>query len=213
VSAPDSILLDDPVNDTTSWLEQPQQQGDMRAFGSLYERFEPRLLRQAILLGADASLAEDLVQETFVEAWKCLSRYNGQCQFFTWLCAILHNRYRNFARRKRLLSMWSFAVGERVEREDASDQQPDPQAWPDEAAQLRDEAALVRRCIQSLPAKQQQVIYLRFFVDDSLEGIAAALRCSLGTVKSRLFHSLEKLRRMPALRERGGSPGPDLKIL
>jgi RNA polymerase sigma-70 factor (ECF subfamily) len=158
-------------------------------------------------------LAEDLVQETFVEAWKCLSRYNGQCQFFTWLCAILHNRYRNFARRKRLLSMWSFAVGERVEREDASDQQPDPQAWPDEAAQLRDEAALVRRCIQSLPAKQQQVIYLRFFVDDSLEGIAAALRCSLGTVKSRLFHSLEKLRRMPALRERGGSPGPDLKIL
>jgi DNA-directed RNA polymerase specialized sigma24 family protein len=35
---------------------------------------------------------------------------------------------------------------------------------------------------------------MRFFVDDSLEGIAAALNCSVGTVKSRLFHALEKLR-------------------
>ena len=50
-----------------------------------------------------------------------------------------------------------------------------------------------------LPAKHQQVIHLRFYVDDSLEGIAAALDCSVGTVKSRLFHALDKLRGMNAL--------------
>jgi DNA-directed RNA polymerase specialized sigma24 family protein len=43
------------------------------------------------------------------------------------------------------------------------------------------------------------VIYLRFYVDDSLEGIAAALGCSLGTVKSRLYYALDKLREMSAL--------------
>jgi RNA polymerase sigma-70 factor (ECF subfamily) len=50
-----------------------------------------------------------------------------------------------------------------------------------------------------LPAKHQQVVYLRFYVDDSLEGIAAALGCPVGTVKSRLFHALDKLRGMSAM--------------
>ena len=54
-------------------------------------------------------------------------------------------------------------------------------------------------CIQTLPVKHQQVIFLRFYADDSLEGIAAALGCSVGTVKSRLFHALDKLREMNAL--------------
>jgi RNA polymerase sigma-70 factor, ECF subfamily len=66
---------------------------------------------------------------------------------------------------------------------------------------FREQTALVRKCIESLPAKHRQVIYLRFFVDDSLEGIAAALGCSVGTVKSRLFYALEKLRGMNTLNE------------
>lgn len=57
----------------------------------------------------------------------------------------------------------------------------------------------MRACIQALPAKQQQVIYLRFYADDSLEGIAAALGCSVGTIKSRLFHALNRLRGMNTL--------------
>jgi DNA-directed RNA polymerase specialized sigma24 family protein len=57
-----------------------------------------------------------------------------------------------------------------------------------------------------LPAKQQQVIHLRFYVDDSLGGIAAALGCSVGTVKSRLFNALDKLRGMNALGEQRGNP-------
>ena len=57
----------------------------------------------------------------------------------------------------------------------------------------------MRNCIEALPPKHRQVIYLRFYVDDSLEGIAAALGCSVGTVKSRLFHALDKLRGMNAL--------------
>lgn len=57
-------------------------------------------------------------------------------------------------------------------------------------------AELFRACADSLPPKQRQVVYLRFYVDDSLEAIASAVGCSVGTVKSRLFYALEKLRRM-----------------
>ncbi len=59
-------------------------------------------------------------------------------------------------------------------------------------------------CLQRLSNKHQQVIYLRFYVDESLESIAGALGCSVGTVKSRLFHALEKLRGMTAF-----NPQPD----
>ena len=67
-------------------------------------------------------------------------------------------------------------------------------------AQQREEATLVLACVKELPPKHQQVIYLRFYVDHSLEGIAAALGCSVGTIKSQLFRALDKLRTMKGIK-------------
>jgi RNA polymerase sigma-70 factor (ECF subfamily) len=173
--------------------------GDVDAFGEVCRVYESRLLRQAIVLCGDASLAEDLAQDTLVEAWKCLRRYNGRCQFFTWLCAILLNRYRNTVRQKRPLPLSSLTGRDRDELQAGIDNLVDRQTLPDRAAQLNEQTALVMECVQALPAKHQQVVYLRFYVDDSLAGIAAALGCSQGTVKSRLFHAMDKLRGMNAL--------------
>ena len=64
--------------DTRSFLEQAQA-GDAEAFGEVCLAYETRLLRQATALCGDAALAEDLAQDTLVEAWKCLRRYNGRC--------------------------------------------------------------------------------------------------------------------------------------
>jgi len=178
------------------------REGDAEAFGELCRVYETRLLRQAMALCGQSSLAEDLAQDTLVEAWKCLRRYNGRCQFFTWLCAILLNRYRNTVRQKSRFSLSAFPSDRHGGLEDSLSQLADHGALPDEAAQRRDQAAVVHQCIQALPVKHQQVIHLRFYVDDSLEGIAAALGCSVGTVKSRLFHALDKLRGMNALRAR-----------
>ena len=93
----------------------------------------------------------------------------------------------------------AFSTHDQDEFQNSIDKLTDHDSMPDQAAQLREQAALVRECIQALPTKHQQVVYLRFYVDDSLEGIAAALGCSLGTVKSRLFYALDKLRGMNAL--------------
>ena len=149
------------------------------------------LLRHAALLCGNATLAEDLAQDTLVEAWQNLRRYSGRCQFFTWLCAILLNRYRNTVRRKRPMLFSAFRARDPRELQDRLGRLADQDAAPDEAAARRDQATLVQRCIDALPAKHQQVIYLRFYVDDSLAGIAAALGCSVGTVKSRLFYALD----------------------
>jgi len=197
-------LVEIAPSETRSLLEQARA-GDAEAFGEVCRVYETRLLRQAMALCAQASLAEDLAQDTLVEAWKCLRRYNGQCQFFTWLCAILLNRYRNTVRQKSPLPFSSFPEQDRHQFEDSFGRLADPNSLPDETAQRRERAALVRTCIEALPAKQQQVIYLRFYVDHSLGGIAAALGCSVGTVKSRLFHALEKLRAMNVLSEQWGN--------
>src|SRR5262245_40270267 len=82
-------------------LLQRAQSGDADAFCQLCRPYETRLFRHAMSLCSENALAEDLAQETFVEAWKCLPRYSGRCRFFTWLCAILLNRYRNERRHRR----------------------------------------------------------------------------------------------------------------
>ena len=187
------------LSETGSFVERAQA-GDSEAFGGVCRLYETRLLRQAMTLCRNESMAEDLAQDTLVEAWKSLRRYNGRCQFFTWLCAILLNRYRNTVRRKRPLPLSSLPRRDEDEFADRLEKLRDENSSPDQAAQLREESAVVLACIQSLAQKHQQIIYLRFYVDHSLEGIAAALGCSVGTVKSRLFRALDKLRTMNALR-------------
>ena len=194
---PTLMTLETP--ETANLLDQARA-GDSEAFCALCRVYETGLLRQSLALCGNVALAEDLAQDTLVEAWKGLHRYNGRCRFFTWLCAILLHRHRNTLRQKRPLSLAAFAGKDRDAFDDRTDQLADDGASPDQAALRREDAALVRECVQSLPLKQRQVIHLRFYVDDSLEGIAAALGCSVGTVKSRLFHALEKLRGMKGLR-------------
>jgi len=203
------------VNSTFVDLESPDapgllaqaRAGDAEAFGEVCRAYESGLLRQAVTLCGNPTLAEDLAQDTLVEAWQCLRRYNGNCQFFTWLCAILLNRYHNTVRRKRPLLFSAFRARDQEEFQDRLVQVPDEELPPDEATERREQAALVQRCLERLSAKHQQVIYLRFYVDDSLAGIGAALGCSVGTVKSRLFYALDQLRGMNVLTE----PGANLK--
>lgn len=197
-------FVDIETADSEGLLERARA-GDADAFCEVCRAYETRLLRQAATLCGNATLAEDLAQDTLVEAWKCLRRYNGRCQFFTWLCAILLNRYRNTVRRKRPMLFSAFRAQDQQGFQDRLNQLADEKALPDEAAAQREQAALVRQCIEALPAKQQQVIYLRFYVDDSLESIAAAVGCPVGTVKSRLFHALEKLRGMSVLTGQSGN--------
>ena len=199
--ATSSPTLEAESPETRTLVEQARA-GDADIFCQVCRLYETRLLRQAFTLCGNASMAEDLAQETLVEAWKSLRRFQGRCQFFTWLCAILLNRYRNMVRKKRPVPVSSLAGRDEEDVALHLDSATDPESAPDQTAQNQEEARWMLACIQALPAKHQQVVYLRFYVSRSLEEIAAALGCSLGTVKSRLFRALEKLRTMPMMEAR-----------
>lgn len=151
-----------------------------------------RLLSKAIALCGDQSLAEDLVQETLVEAWKSRARFDGGCRLSTWLHTILLHRHHKALRYARLRPFFCLNA---EARDEALGRLQAMEGSPDEACEQDERAVLVRRCVNALPASQREVLVLRFFGDASLEEIASATGVSLGTVKSRLFHALEKMKK------------------
>ncbi|MBI2948461.1 MAG: sigma-70 family RNA polymerase sigma factor [Verrucomicrobia bacterium] len=175
------------------------QSGDEEAFCDLIRSHGAGLLRQATALCGDSATAEDLVQETLVEAWKSVRRYSGRCRLFTWLCSILIHRHRNYLRKRRAIPLSFLFRREREIVEARLSDASDPCLLPSESADAAERAVRVLRSLEGLPARQREVVYLRFYAQDSLEGIAAALGCSVGTVKSRLFNGLERLRRMKSI--------------
>ena len=193
------LLVKEPASESgiseeeISRLVRRAQERDADAFGDLFDVLEAKLHRQAYFLARDEQQALDLLQETMVEAWKHLERYNGRARFFTWLCSIMAHRHYDWLRRVRVRTMAALRQQELVE-------QSAPPS-PDETAEEIERARALREALDRLPAKQRTVVYLRFYAGESMEGIAALVNVSVGTVKSRLFHGLERLARTQKLKE------------
>ena len=172
--------------------------GDADAFCRLMEPLQTRLLRQAVALSGNLSAAEDLVAETLVEAWKSLARYDESCRFSTWLYGILlHRHYKSRRRaRSRPAPLAALPVSERDELAAKQENLPSPDPSPEEEAANNESLARVRVCVARLSEKHRRIILLRFFEDASLPDMARVLVCPVGTVKSRLHHALEKLRKI-----------------
>ena len=172
--------------------------GDSEAYCVLAEACELRLFRQAVALCRDAALAEDLVAETLIEAWRSLHRFDGTCRFSTWLYSILVHRFQKAARRARArpLSLAALPSDTATEGELLLGRVADASPLPSARVMDQERAAHLRAAIEVLPGTHQQVVLLRFYEGASLPEIAGALGLPLGTVKSRLHHALEKLRRM-----------------
>jgi len=193
------VITEEPpdLSDSPALLSRARA-GDAPAFCRLTEPLQARLLRQAIALAGDVSSAEDLVSETLVEAWKSLPRYEPSCRLSTWLYAILLHRHQKSLRRARSRPI-SLAWLPFREARDLNERQasvPSPEISPADAMAQKEISTRLQQCIAMLPDKHRQIILLRFFEDASLPDMAAVLGCSVGTVKSRLFHALEKLRKM-----------------
>jgi RNA polymerase sigma-70 factor, ECF subfamily len=193
------VITDDPVAPATELeLLSRAREGDAQAFCLLIEPLQTRLLRQAAALSGDLNASDDLVSETLVEAWKSLARYDATCRLSTWLYAILLHRHQKTIRRARSrpISLASLADFEMAALQERQQNLPTPESSPDDAATRRESFVQLCRCIEQLPQKHRQVVLLRFFEDAPLPDMAAVLGCSVGTVKSRLHHALEKLRKM-----------------
>jgi RNA polymerase sigma-70 factor, ECF subfamily len=172
--------------------------GEASAFQRLAQRHAAHLWRSALVLGGDGHWAEDLVQETLIEAWRCLPRFDGRCQLSTWLYGILRHRFLKGRRRARNVT---------ASAPDALVRMPSAGPMPDCAAEASEDALRIRHAVASLPEEHRLVVELRFFAGATLDEIAATLGCPLGTVKSRLHNSLTKLRQMNLAVNLFTSPG------
>lgn len=178
--------------DSREELLRRAQAGDAQAFCRVVEAHLARLFRQALTLCRDCHLAEDLAQETLLEAWKNIATYNWRCRFSTWLYSILLHRYKKSARKSRLIPIPASSLTDGSEAKAPADDQEAEGAF--ESAQRSEESALLHAAVEKLPEEMRDVIALRFFAHASLEDISEALGIPLGTVKSRLHYGLEKLR-------------------
>jgi RNA polymerase sigma factor (sigma-70 family) len=154
---------------------------DRGAFGELVRRHQSavrRFLRH--LARDDDGVADDLAQETFVQAWRGLSRFRGEAGFLTWLLGIAHNRWRNAWRRKRTEQA---AITTQFTAE------PHPSPVP--ASDLRQDLA---DALTTLSPEEQTAVHLCYQQGLSHSEIAAVLEWPLGTVKTHLARGKDKLR-------------------
>ena len=163
------------------------QAGNRAAFQQLAELHVGPLCRCALALCHDRQTAEDIAQETLMEAYKSLPRFDGRCRFSTWLNGILRHRFLKHMSRSANRALLT-------PLDDQAQRAPDA-LGPERLLQQSEDAAKVRHAVAQLLEEHRQVIELRFFAGASLEEIAAALDVPLGTVKSRLHNGLEKLRK------------------
>jgi RNA polymerase sigma-70 factor (ECF subfamily) len=153
--------------------------------------------RAAYLIVRDSSEAEDVTQEAFIRAYKALERFDPEQPFRPWLLRIVTNLSFNSTRGSKRRHAMTERVAAQAPRNGAS--------GPELAAEAADEARLVWEAVGALPKDDQELIYLRYFLDQSEQEMAAAIRRPAGTVKSRLHRALRRLRavieeRYPELR-------------
>jgi RNA polymerase sigma-70 factor, ECF subfamily len=163
--------------------------GELQALDELYERYKTMAYSIAYRITNDASLAEDVVQDAFLGAWRNAGRYiQGRGSVKTWLLSIVHHRAIDAVRRRRPTT----PLPEREDVPPATLTLPD--VWSEVAADLDAEA--VRGALAVLSDVQREAIELAYFGGLTQQEIAARTDTPLGTVKSRMRLGLLAMRRV-----------------
>jgi RNA polymerase sigma-70 factor (ECF subfamily) len=171
--------------------------GNEAAWDSLIQQHQEAVFRLAYLLTGDASDAEDVAQEAFIRAYRSLDRFDSARPWRPWILSITANLARN---RRRSIGRY-FANLQRFARLN-----PDPVFSPEGEYAEQQRAHALWQAVRRLEMGDQEVIYLRYFLELSVEETAVVLQVAPGTVKSRLHRALHRLRAIveaefPQLRE------------
>ena len=177
---------DVPSGSLPPWVEEMRAIRDDRdkaAFGRLFDHFAPRVKGFLIKAGTEPHLAEDCAQDVMVTVWRKAHLYDpSRATVATWVFTIARNRRIDVARRDK-----------RPEPEDLG-WGPEPEAAQEDCLALQQETDQLGAALQTLPAKQRELIERAYFGDLSHKEIADATGLPLGTIKSRIRLALDKLR-------------------
>jgi RNA polymerase sigma-70 factor (ECF subfamily) len=174
--------------------------GDEQALGALYDRWSGLVHSVVLRVVGDADDAEELVEETFWQAWRQAGRYDASRGGISgWLVVIARSRALD---RVRLRGWQRAAATESTDAEGAAQQAEVDVRGPLDAAEMDETRRIVRAAMERLPAEQRETVEMAYFRGMSQTEIAAATGQPLGTVKTRARLALQKLREaLSVLRE------------
>lgn len=173
-------------------LVKQVQEGDKHAFDLLVIKYQRRLARLLSRFVRDSAEVEDIVQETFIKAYRALPSFRGDSAFYTWLYRIGINTAKNFLvsqGRKAPTAVSGFDV-EDAENFEGADQLREMNT-PESELIGKQVAQTVNQALEALPEELRNAIILREIEGLSYEEIANIMSCPIGTVRSRIFRARE----------------------
>jgi RNA polymerase sigma-70 factor (ECF subfamily) len=171
------------------------------AFRELYKAFSRRVYTYVLNMVKDHGRAEEVLVDTMYEVWRAPARFRGDSQFGTWLIGIARNKALMVYRARRPDEL----------HEDLDDIAETTAAdTPDGFAQLagKQRSEGVQHCMGRLSDEHRECMHLVFFEGMSLAEVSQVQGCPENTVKTRLFHARQKIKKCLSLllQREGGSP-------
>ena len=168
--------------------------GDEDAYAKLLHRYKNGIFKMIYQIIKNKEETEDIVQETFIKAFKSLHSYSDKFAFSTWLYKIAYNHCIDTLRKKKLKTQ---SLDKPIELKEGSVkfQIKDERYNPENAVILNEKKNKIDITINSLPSKYKKVILFRHHYDKSYQEISEELNIPLGTVKARIFRARELLKK------------------
>lgn len=179
----------------TEWeLVQKAKSGDQEAFGELVVANEKKIYTLCRRLTGNASDAEDLAQEAFLNAWKGLGKFQGDSSFSTWLYRLASNVCIDFLRKEKRRQSVSMTLS--LDDSDAERQAdiPDETQSPHQLYERGETQAAIAAGLNRLSVEHRQILIMREINGLSYAEIAQVLGIGEGTVKSRISRARLSLR-------------------
>lgn len=176
--------------------------GDVDAVQILFEEHRMRIFRVCLLYTDSADDAKDVLQETFLRAYKSVGRFRGDSSFTTWLTRIAINICLNLRRDRRSSETLE---ADRLEFVQQTVPHTNP-ADPEEALNVRELRERIIALVERLPPRERMAFVLKHFEQMKIREISDLMQISEGTVKSFLH------RAVVTLREGLGRNGPSPRI-
>jgi len=173
--------------------------GDREAFRPLVERYSHLIFGQAYRMTGNESDAEEIVQETFLRAYRGLASFEDRSNFGTWLFRIATNCSLDLLARRK--SQPQPAITEDDE-DPPEDRLPSESPSPERLLYSRELQARIGEAMDGLTPVERAAFVLRHFEGQSIEEIAAALHVRAGAAKQSIFRAVQKMRQslQPAVR-------------
>jgi RNA polymerase sigma-70 factor (ECF subfamily) len=161
--------------------------GDAKAFEEIVRTYLPRVLAVAQNLVGRAGDAEDVAQEVFFKVHQKLANFREEASLYTWLYRVTVNTATDFMKRRSHRPLGQVEELDHLPVQDSGD-------TPLAAVARADLAREVREAIQEVPGAFRTVLVLREIEQLTYEEIAKTMKCSIGTVESRLFRARARLK-------------------